>query len=124
LGVEIVLQLNGIVGGSSPISVGAGKTILLQQILIRVKSKQKLILRDINFLFNNEAFAIKIEAEPSPGVFIARGGAGDLTPRKVLVNNTTGEDLLIFLLISAVNKAKNSRSLSRSDSWHMTFVRR
>lgn len=124
MGVEIVLQLNGIVGGSSPISVGAGKTILLQQILIRVKSKQKLILRDINFLFNNEAFAIKIEAEPSPGVFIARGGAGDLTPRKVLVNNTTGEDLLIFLLVSAVNKAKNSRSLSRSDSWHMTLVRR
>jgi len=119
-----VFQLNGIVGGSSPISVGAGKTILLQQILIRVKSKQKLILRDINFLFNNEAFAIKIEAEPSPGVFIAKGGAGDLTPRKVLVNNTTGEDLLIFLLVSAVNKAKNSRSLSRSDSWHMTFVRR
>ncbi|MDQ0918786.1 hypothetical protein [Paenibacillus sp. V4I5] len=69
-----MLQLNGIVGGSSPISVGAGKTILLQQILIRVKSKQKLILRDINFLFHN--------------------------------------------------KAKNSRSLSRSDSWHMTFVRR
>lgn len=119
-----MLQINGIVGGKSPISVGAGKTIQLQQILIRVKSKQKLILRDINFLFNNEAFAIKIEAEPSTGVFIANGGAGDLTPRKVLVNNTTGEDLLIFLLVSAVNKAKNSRALSRSDSWRMTLVRR
>ncbi|SDO72368.1 hypothetical protein SAMN04487897_12068 [Paenibacillus sp. yr247] len=119
-----MLQLNGIVGGNAPISVGAGKTILLQQILIRVKNKQKLILRNINFLFNNDAFAIKIEAEPSPGTFIARGGAGDLSPNKVLVNNTTGEDLLIFLLVSAVNKAKNSRALSRSDSWRMTLVRR
>lgn len=116
-----MLQLNGIVGGKSPISVSAGKTILLQQIVINVKKGRKLVLRDINFLFNNEAFAIKIEAEPSSGKFIAKGGIGDLKPNKVLFNNTTGADVNIFFLVSAVNLAKNSRSLSRSDSWHMTL---
>lgn len=69
-----MIQLNGIVGGNAPIAVGARKTILLQQIMIRVKNNQKLILKSLNFLLNNDAFAIKIEAEPSPGVFIARGG--------------------------------------------------
>ncbi len=75
-------------------------------------------------MFNNEAFAIKIEAEPSPGVFIARGGAGDLNPNKVLVHNTSGEDVTIFLLVSAVNTARNTRSLSRSDSWRLLLQRK
>ncbi|NEW07928.1 hypothetical protein GK047_18165 [Paenibacillus sp. SYP-B3998] len=116
-----MLQLNGIVGGNSPISVASRKTILLQQIVINVKRGQKLVLKDINFLFNNESFSIKVEAAPSSGTFIARGGAGDLRPNKVLVHNTTRGDLRIFLLVSAVNAANNTRSLSRSDSWHLTF---
>lgn len=114
-----MIQLNGIVGGNAPIVVGARKTVLLQQIVIRVKNRQRLILRNLNFLLNNEAFAIKIEAEPSPGVFIARGGSGDLSPNKVLVNNTSGSEVTIFLLVSAVNTANNIRSLSRSDSWRL-----
>lgn len=117
------LQLNGIVGGKNPIDVGAGKTILLQQIVINVRNGRKLILKDINFLFNNDAFAIKIEAQPSPGVYIARGGAGDLHPNKVLFNNNTGSSVLIFLLVSAVNTSRNKRSLSRSDSWHLNLKR-
>lgn len=119
-----MFQLSGIVGGKSSIAVGARKTILLQQIVIRVKSRQRLILKNVNFLFNNEAFAIKIEAEPSPGVFIARGGAGDLSPNKVLVHNTSAEDLTIFLLVSAVNTASNTRLLSRSDSWRLLLLRK
>ncbi|MBP1963362.1 hypothetical protein [Paenibacillus aceris] len=120
----MLIQLNGIVGGNAPIAVGARKTVLLQQIVIRVKNRQKLVLKNLNFLFNNEAFAIKIEAEPSPGVFIARGGSGDLSPNKVLVNNTTGSEVTIFLLISAVNTANNTRSLSRSDSWRLLLQRK
>ncbi|MFD0694413.1 hypothetical protein ACFQZT_09945 [Paenibacillus sp. GCM10027628] len=118
-----MFQLNGIVGGNASIAVGARKTILLQQIVINVPNRQKLILRDLNFLFNNDAFAIKIEAQPSPGTFIARGGSGDLRPNKVLFNNTTGSAVTIFLLVSAVNTARNTRSLSRSDSWHLTLQR-
>ncbi|MFF2090714.1 hypothetical protein [Paenibacillus sp. NPDC058174] len=120
-----MFQLNGIVGGRlTNINVGGRKTILLQQIVLDVKKGQKLILRDINFLFNNDAFAIKVEAQPSPGTFIARGGAGDLRPNKVLFNNNTGDEVRIFLLVSAINTARNSRSLSRSDSWHLTLTRR
>ncbi|MDU0200943.1 hypothetical protein ACYEXS_35660 [Paenibacillus sp. MAH-36] len=119
-----MIQLNGIVGGKAPIAVGARETVLLQQIVIRVKNRQKLILKNLNFLFNNEAFAIKIEAEPSPGVFIARGGAGDLSPNKVLVNNRSGSEVTIFLLISAVNTANNTRALSRSDSWRLLLQRK
>ncbi|UHA75110.1 hypothetical protein [Paenibacillus sp. 481] len=117
-------QLNGIVGGKCPINVGPGKTVLLQQIVIGVPNGQKLILRDLNFLLNNDAFSLKIEAEPSPGKFIAKGGFGELTPNKVLFNNDSGADVLIFFLVSAINTAKNTRSLSRSDSWHMTLVRK
>ncbi len=120
-----LFQLNGIVGGRlTNINVGGRKTILLQQIVLDVKKGQKLILRDINFLFNNDAFAIKVEAQPSPGTFIARGGAGDLRPNKILFNNNTGDEVRIFLLVSAINTARNSRSLSRSDSWHLTLARR
>lgn len=119
-----MFQLSGIVGGKTAIAVGPGKTILLQQIVIDVRKGQKLVLRDINFLFNNEAFAIKVEAQPSPGTFIARGGAGELHPNKVLFNNNTGAQVRIFLLVSAVNTARNSRSLSRSDSWHLNLQRR
>ncbi|GAB6926964.1 hypothetical protein JCM10914A_09470 [Paenibacillus sp. JCM 10914] len=118
-----MFQLNGIVGGKSSIEVSPGKTIQLQQIVINVKNGKKLILKDINFLFNNDAFAIKVEALPSPGVFVARGGAGDLHPNKVLFNNNTGSAVLIFLVISAVNTARNRRSLSRSDSWHLNLWR-
>jgi hypothetical protein len=119
-----LIQLNGIVGGNALIAVRARKTLLLQQIVIRVKKRQKLILKDLNFLLNNEAFAIKIKAEPSPGVYIASGGAGDLSPNKVLVNNTTGSEVTIFLLISAVNTANNTRFLSRSDSWRLLLQRK
>lgn len=119
-----IFQLNGIVGGKASIAVGPRKSILLQQIVINVRQGQKLVLKDINFLFNNEAFAIKVEALPSPGTFIARGGADELHPNKVLFNNNTGSDVLIFLLVSAVNTARNTRSLSRSDSWHLNLKRR
>ncbi|MCA0758176.1 hypothetical protein KP806_24270 [Paenibacillus sp. N4] len=74
-------------------------------------------------MFNNEAFAIKIEANPSPGVFIAKGGFGDLKPNKVLFHNKSSEDVIIFLTVSAVNTAKNTRFLSRSDSWHLGITR-
>ncbi|MCD9020324.1 hypothetical protein [Cohnella silvisoli] len=80
-----------------------------------------MVLKDLYFLFNNEAFAIKIEAEPSPGTFIAGGGGGELTPNKVLFHNTSSGDVRIFLLVSAINRARNARSLSRSDSWHLTL---
>lgn len=118
-----MFQLSGIVGGKALIRVAPRQTLLLQQIVIRVRKGRKLVLKDLNFLFNNEAFAIKIEAQPSPGKFIARGGAGDLTPNKVLFNNNTGEDQLIFLLVSAVNISRRSQELSRSDSWHLTLQR-
>lgn len=117
-------QLSGIVGGKSAISVAPRKTILLQQIIINVKAGQRLVLKDLNFLFNNEAFAIKIEAQPSPGTFIAGGGGGELTPNKVLFHNTSSGDVRIFLLVSAINRSRNARSLSRSDSWHLTLQRR
>ncbi|MCZ8515362.1 hypothetical protein O9H85_23715 [Paenibacillus filicis] len=116
-----MLQLNGIVGGNASIAVGPRKTLLLQQIVINVRKGQKLVLKDISFLFNNDAFAIKVEAQPSPGTFIARGGAGDLHPNKVLFNNNSGAEVRIFLLVSAVNRARNTRSLSRSDSWHLNL---
>jgi hypothetical protein len=119
-----MLQLNGIVGGKADVLVAPRKTILLQQIVIDVNNRQKLVLRDISFLFNNDAFAIKVEALPSSGVFIARGGFGDLSPNKVLFNNNTGAGVIIFLLVSAINTAKNARSLSRSDSWHLKLQRR
>ena len=118
-----MLQLNGIVGGKNAVAVGPRQTILLQQIALTVKSKQKLTLKSVIFLFNNEAFAIKIQANPSPGVFIARGGFGDLKPNKVLFNNKSNEDIIIFLTVSAVNTARNTRSLSRSDSWHLGLTR-
>lgn len=118
-----MFQLSGIVGGKSAVRAAPRQTLLLQQIVIRVKKGRKLILKNLNFLFDNEAFAIKIEAQPSPGKFIARGGAGDLTPNKVLFNNNTGDDQLIFLLVSAVNTSRTSQQLSRSDSWHMTLQR-
>lgn len=118
-----MFQLSGIVGGKASVKVAPRQTLLLQQIVIRVKNGRKLILKNLNFLFNNEAFAIKIEAQPSPGKFVARGGAGDLTPNKVLFNNNTGDDQIIFLLVSAVNTSRISQSLSRSDSWHMTLQR-
>lgn len=118
-----MFQLSGIVGGKGPVKVGARQTLLLQQIVIRVHKGRKLILKNLNFLLNNEAFAIKIEAQPSPGKFIARGGAGDLTPNKVLFNNNTGDDQIIFLLVSAVNTSRMTQELSRSDSWRMTLQR-
>jgi hypothetical protein len=118
-----LFQLNGIVGGKSTIRVASGQSLLLQQIVINVKNGQKLILKDINFLFNNDAFEIKVEAQPSSGVFRARGGFGELNPNKVLFNNKTGATVIIFLLVSAVNREKDARSLSRSDSWHMTLQR-
>ncbi|RED58621.1 hypothetical protein [Cohnella lupini] len=117
-------QLSGIVGGKNAIPVAPGRTVLLQQIILEVADGMRLILKDVNFLFNNEAFAIKIQAEPSPGKFTAGGGGGELTPNKVLFRNNTGSTVRIFLLVSAVNKAKNARSLSRSDSWHLTLQRR
>ncbi|MCC3374263.1 hypothetical protein [Cohnella sp. REN36] len=118
-----MFQLSGIVGGKSQIKVAPRQTLLLQQIVIRVKKGRKLVLKNLNFLFNNEAFAIKIEAQPSPGKFIARGGAGDLTPNKVLFNNNTGEDQIIFLLVSAINTSRTTQQLSRSDSWHLNLQR-
>jgi hypothetical protein len=117
-------QLNGIVGGKCAIAVAPRKTILLQQIVIDVQNGQSLILKDLNFEFDNDAFAIKIEAPPSQGKFIAGGGSGELTPNKVLFRNNTGDGVRIFFLVSAINRARNSRSLSRSDSWHMTLLRR
>ncbi|TFE25522.1 hypothetical protein [Cohnella luojiensis] len=117
-------QLNGIVGGKCAIAVAPRRTILLQQIVIDVQNRQSLILKDLNFEFDNDAFAIKIEAPPSPGIFIAGGGSGELTPNRVLFRNNTGDGVRIFFLVSAINRARNTRSLSRSDSWHMTLLRR
>ncbi|MDQ8737742.1 hypothetical protein [Paenibacillus sp. LHD-38] len=118
-----MLQLNGIVGGKKDIAVGPRKTILLQQMVIAVENNQKLTLKSLNFLFNNDAFAIKIEANPTPGKFVAKGGFGDLKPNKVLFNNNTGDGIIIFLTISAVNLARNTRTLSRSDSWLLGLSR-
>ena len=112
-----MLQLNGIVGGNKPIAVGPRQTIQLQQMVLVVKNKQKLTLKSLNFLLDNDAFALKIEANPTPGVFVAKGGFGALKPNKVLFNNNTGDAVIIFLTISAVNLARNTRTLSRSDSW-------
>jgi hypothetical protein len=117
-------QLSGIVGGKCAIAVAPRQTRLLQQIIINVNAGQRLILKNVNFLFNNEAFAIKIEAQPSPGTFVAGGGGGEFKPNKVLFHNTSSEEIRIFLLVSAINRARNSRSLSRSDSWHLTLQRR
>lgn len=119
-----MFQLSGIVGGRTQLKVGPRKTVLLQQIVIRVKNGHKLVLKDLNFLFNNDAFAIKIEAQPSSGTFIAKGGSGDLSPNKVLFHNNTGSEVTVFLLVSAINTSNSTRSLSRSDSWHLTLVRK
>ena len=119
-----MLQITGIVGGKRQLHVPAHKTQLLQQIVVNVENGQKLVLKNLNFLFNNDAFAIKIEAQPSTGIFRASGGFGDLTPNKVLFNNNTGSSQLIFLLVSAVNKENGTRALSRSDSWNLVLQRK
>ncbi|MBD2871346.1 hypothetical protein [Paenibacillus arenilitoris] len=113
----MVLQLNGIVGGKKAIPVGPGQTFMLQQIVINVPNGKKLTLKTANFLLDNEAFAIKVEANPSPGKFVARGGFGDLKPNKVLFRNNTGDGVIIFLTVSAVNTSRKSQTLSRNDSW-------
>lgn len=115
--------LNGIVGGKPPINVAGRSTIQLQQIALTVQGGHKLTLKSLTFLFNNDAFAIKIEALPSTGKFIVRGGIGDSRPNKVLFNNTSKDAVIIFLLVSAVNTARNTRSLSRSDTWHLVLSR-
>ncbi|MCR8641742.1 hypothetical protein NV379_03640 [Paenibacillus sp. N1-5-1-14] len=119
-----MFQLSGVVGGNADVPVGAGKTKLLQQIVINVPNGRKLILREINYLLSNDQFAIKVEAQPSPGVFIGGDGFGDLTPNKVLFNNNTGDTVIIFLLISAINRSKKTLTLSRSDSWRLNLCRK
>lgn len=122
-GGAAVLQLNGIVGGKSSISLGAGKSIDVQTIVIDVPKGKKLVLKSLNFLLSNDAFVFKIEALPSTGTFTARGGAGDLTPNKVLFNNRTGDAVRIFLNISVRNSARNARTLDRTSSWLLKLAR-
>lgn len=119
-----MLQLNGIVGGNRSIPVGPKKSKDLQLNVILVKNGQKLILRRLNFLLSNDGFVFVIKALPSTGTFRAQNGAGDLTPNKVLFNNNTGADVLIFLSISAVNKTNRTLSLGRTDSWLLGLVRK
>lgn len=119
-----MLQIGGIVGGKADIPVGPGKKIELQQIVIDVQNGQKLRLKELNFLLSSDKFVFIVEALPSPGVFRARGGSGDLKPNKVLFNNTTGSTVIIFLVISARNAGKKTESLSRSDSWNLKLCRR
>lgn len=123
LGGMAVLQVNGIVGGKTPISLGAGKSIDVQTIVIDVPKGKKLVLKSLNFLLSNDAFVFKIEALPSTGTFIARGGSGDLTPNKVLFNNRTGDGVRIFLNISVRNSARNTRTLDRTSSWLLKLAR-
>jgi len=118
-----VLQVNGIVGGKAPISLGAGKSIDVQTIVIDVPKGKKLVLKSLNFLLSNDAFVFKIEALPSTGTFVARGGSGDLTPNKVLFNNRTGDGVRIFLNISVRNSARNTRTLDRTSSWLLKLAR-
>ncbi|UUZ91370.1 hypothetical protein LJK87_37845 [Paenibacillus sp. P25] len=117
-----MLQLNGIVGGNAAIPVRPGKSKDLQLIVINVKKGKKLVLRRLNFLLSNDAFDFVIKPLPSPGVFRFRGGSGDLTPNRVLFNNNTGADVRIFFSISAVNRARNTRSLQRTDSWALQLA--
>lgn len=118
-----MLQLNGIVGGKSSISLGAGKSIDVQTIVIDVPKGKKLVLKSLNFLLSNDAFVFKIEALPSTGSFTARDGAGDLTPNKVLFNNRTGDAVRIFLNISVRNSARNARTLDRTSCWLLKLAR-
>ncbi|MGC5326401.1 hypothetical protein [Brevibacillus sp. SYSU BS000544] len=112
-----MLQLNGIVGGKNPIPVSPGQSRDLQIIVINVKKGQRLVLKRLNFLLGNEDFTFVVKALPSTGTFRARGGFGDLKPNKVLFHNNTGDDVLIFLAISAVNKAKNTLTLDSTNCW-------
>lgn len=119
-----MLQIGGIVGGKKDIPVGPGRKIELQQIVVNVEKGQKLRLKQLNFLLSNDAFVFIVEALPSTGVFRARGGFGELHPNKVLFNNTTGDGVFIFLLISARNASNRTVSLSRSDSWNLKLCRK
>ncbi|MFB9327910.1 hypothetical protein ACFFSY_18440 [Paenibacillus aurantiacus] len=118
-----MLQLNGIVGGSKPIQLKPGQSIDVQTIVIDVPNGKKLVLKSLNFLLSNDAFVFKVEALPSTGTFIARGGSGDLQPNKVLFNNKTGDGVRIFLNISVINKAKNTRTLDRNSCWLLKLAR-
>ncbi|MFC5406194.1 hypothetical protein [Cohnella soli] len=118
-----MLQLNGIVGGKSPIKLLPGKSVDVQTIVIDVPNRKKLVLRSVNFLLSNDAFIFKVEALPSTGTFTARGGAGDLQPNKVLFNNRTGDGVRIFLNIAVINSARNTRTLDRTSCWLLKLER-
>lgn len=118
-----MLQLNGIVGGKQPIKILPGKKVDLQTIVIDVPNRKKLVLKSLNFLLSNDAFIFKVEALPSTGTFTARGGSGDLKPNKVLFNNRTGDTVRIFLNISVINSARNTRTLDRTSSWLLKLAR-
>ncbi|MFC5471153.1 hypothetical protein ACFPPD_20915 [Cohnella suwonensis] len=118
-----MLQLNGIVGGNAPISLGAGRSVDVQTIVIDVPNRKKLVLKRLNFLLSNDAFVFKVEALPSTGTFTVRGGSADLTPNKVLFNNTTGSEVRIFLNISVRNSARNTRTLDRQSCWLLKLAR-
>lgn len=118
-----MLQLNGIVGGKQPIKLLPGKSVDVQTIVIDVPNRKKLVLKSLNFLLSNDAFIFKVEALPSTGTFTVRGGSGDLRPNKVLFNNRTGDTVRIFLNISVINSARNTRTLDRTSSWLLKLAR-
>ncbi|MGG3280454.1 hypothetical protein [Paenibacillus solani] len=118
-----MLQLNGIIGGNQPIKLLPGKRVDVQTIVIDVPNRKKLVLKSLNFLLSNDAFIFKVEALPSTGTFTVRGGSGELKPNKVLFNNRTGDTVRIFLNISVINSARNTRTLDRNSSWLLKLAR-
>ncbi|WP_185897256.1 hypothetical protein [Paenibacillus zeisoli] len=44
-------------------------------------------------------------------------------PNKVLFNNRTGDTVRIFLNISVINSARNTRTLDRTSCWLLKLAR-
>ncbi|MFC4775829.1 hypothetical protein ACFO9Q_03425 [Paenibacillus sp. GCM10023252] len=118
------LQFNGIIGGAQRfIEVKGRRTLQLQQNVVTVPAGGVLTLKNVNFLLNNEDFAFRIEIQPTSSTYTVRGGIGDLSPNRVLFRNRSSEEIRLFLLVSAINTSRQSRFLSRTDSWRFTLLK-